>query len=106
MCSRSDIEHLQPEPEPERCTECGLFAAETQGLCGQCLERVRQQFTQPAPARDPLWPNGNRPLCGQCHERYVYMAGLCGRCWAEWSRAEADTALERHQRSVKQPPMG
>lgn len=74
MCSRSDIEHLQPEPEP-----------------------------QPAPARDPLWPNGNRPLCGQCHERYVYMAGLCGRCWAEWSQAEAATARERHERAVRQP---
>ena len=33
--------------------------------------------------RDPLWPGGDRPFCRteSCGRR-VYMAGLCGPCWA------------------------
>lgn len=35
-----------------------------------------------ATPRDPLWPNGGRPLCSRCHEHPVYLAGLCGGCYA------------------------
>lgn len=44
------------------------------------------------PARDPLWPAGDRPACSRegCEER-VYLAGECGRHWAE-SRPPAASA--------------
>lgn len=31
---------------------------------------------------DPLWPAGGRPACRSCQAKPVYMAGLCGDCWA------------------------
>jgi len=42
-----------------------------------------------AGGRDPLWPAGDRPMCGECKAVPVYMAGLCGSCWAAKGRAAA-----------------
>lgn len=38
------------------------------------------------PTTDPLWPNGDRPMCSRCGQRPVYLAGLCGNCYAEARR--------------------
>ena len=31
---------------------------------------------------DPLFPYNSRPLCSSCATRPVYLAGLCGECYA------------------------
>ena len=31
---------------------------------------------------DPLWPKGGRPACQNGDGRPVYLAGLCGPCYA------------------------
>jgi hypothetical protein len=72
-------------------------------------EHLQPEPPAPKPY-DPLWPNGTRPPCTLCHERPVYLAGLCGTCYAaegERRRAELDAraaavlagALEEHRRA-------
>lgn len=46
-------------------------------------------------ARDPLWPNGGRPLCRQCGARPVYLGGLCGSCYAAAGRTCATPDCQR-----------
>lgn len=45
-------------------------------------------WNRPAvPATDPLWPHGNRPPCRNGDGVPVYLAGLCGPCYAADSPA-------------------
>ncbi len=39
---------------------------------------------------DPLWPRGGRPLCAECHKWPMYLAALCGRCFAKQGERERE----------------
>lgn len=48
------------------------------------------------PEVDPLWPNGDRPMCHRCHERPVYLGGLCSKCFADDGVAEVVRLKSTH----------
>lgn len=52
--------------------------------CGVCSGVViRNRPGEQEVLVDPLFPAGTRPTCYRCKERPVYLAGLCGVCYAQ-----------------------
>jgi hypothetical protein len=55
--------------------------------CATCSgEVVRNRPGEREVLVDPLFPAGTRPTCLRCKERPVYLAGLCGVCYADWDK--------------------
>lgn len=57
------------------------------------LREALLRWVQPTPleqAGDWLYPNGDRPTCLNGDGRPVYLAGLCGTCYASKAEGKAD----------------
>ena len=86
MCHSTEYAHLDASAAQDQALPHGRRLCTVGGCMLDFAHDGLHEWAQGAV--DPLWPAGDRPLCIRCRLRPVYLAGLCGGCYADTEQAD------------------